>query len=288
MIVITGAAGFVGSVMVGYLNKLGIDDIICVDDMIFENQYKNLIGKQFYKLYSTSNQIVENKIDTVIHLGANSNTLEKDWSLIYKQNIESTRFWYDFCQKNKAKFIFSSSAAVYGNGSGPLNHYAFSKQLSENEIKDSVVLRLFNVYGPNEYHKSRMSSTICHWYQQYTKNNSINLFENSHMFRRDFIYVEDMAKIIYFFINNFFPGVYDAGTGVAKSFEELSVQFINNFKSSSKEYIKMPDDLKSQYQTYSCADITALKNAGFDVENFQNIEQGTENYCIFLKENLYY
>lgn len=287
MIVITGAAGFIGSVVVGYLNRQGIDDIICVDDMIKPDQFKNLIGKKFHKLYST-NDPVEEPVHTVIHLGANSDTLEKDWSSIYRSNVRSTRYWYDFCQKHDCKFVFASSAAVYGNGSGPMNQYAFSKILSEQEMSTGVVLRLFNVYGPNEFHKDRMASTVYHWHQQSIKGKSIKIFKNSENYKRDFIYVEDVAKITDHFIKNYQPGIYDVGTGISNSFDVLADIFCENFHGTEKIYIDMPPDLSAQYQTYSCANTENLIKTGFDISGLCDLRDGVGKYRTFLDHGTYY
>ena len=182
MIILTGAGGFIGSVMLKYLNKNKITDIILFDDLAQPDQYKNLIGAKFKTIYPHTIyekvNINPRDISAVIHLGANSNTLEKDWLSIYKTNVQSTRIWNEFCNSNNIPFIFASSAAVYGNGNGPLNHYAFSKQVSEQEI-NAVVLRFFNVYGPNEYHKGRMASTILHWFNEIDQNSTLKIFEGS-------------------------------------------------------------------------------------------------------------
>jgi len=287
--VLTGASGFIGSVILGYLNSQGINDVVLVDDLKYENQFKNLTGKKFSKLYSISD--AENKIknaDIVLHLGANANTLCKDWSEIYYSNIRSTRYWAEFCREKNSKMIFTSSAAVYGNGYGPLNHYSFSKFSSENELSDFCILRLFNVYGPNEYHKGRMASTIFHWYNQYQKDRKISLFSGSENFYRDFIYVEDVAKIVYFLMNNYNLGIYDTGTSQSKSFKCLADMFVREFSDCDLEYKNMPEDLIAQYQSFTQADVSNLKNAGFDTEQLIDIGQGTKKYLEYLKNNRYY
>lgn len=284
MIAITGAGGFIGSVILGYFNKLSIDDVYLFDDLPQEDQFKNLIGKKYRSLHSIEEHILDPKeFDCVIHFGANSSTLERDWSKIYQSNVVSTRRWHDLCEENNIKFIFASSAAVYGNGSGPLNHYAFSKMQSENEIRNGVILRLFNVYGPNEYHKGRMASTIYHWHHQ----PQIKLFKGSENFYRDFIYVEDVAKVVYHFYNNYQTGIYDLGTGNSVSFSKLA-DLVSEITGADKEEIVMPDDLKEQYQTYTGADLTYLKNSGFDISSFTSIESGVEKYFQYLNLKSYY
>lgn len=289
MIVLTGASGFIGSVILGYFNSQGIEDIVVFDDLSTEGQFKNLIGKRYISLHST-NEIFDNitDIDAVVHFGANSSTLEKDWSKIYQTNVLSTRTWNQICLEKDIPFIFASSAAVYGNGAGPLNQYAFSKSLSENEVTGAV-LRLFNVYGPNEYHKNRMSSTLHNWYHQIKKYGQLQIFENSHLYSRDFVWVEDVAKTVYHLIyNNYQPGIYDLGSGTATDFENLSDILIHTMNSGSKNYIKMPDDLSHQYQMYTTANNSSLAQIGIDVDSFVDIRTGIEKYLGFLAFDRYY
>jgi ADP-L-glycero-D-manno-heptose 6-epimerase len=279
MIALTGAGGFIGSVVLGYLNKQGITDVVLFDDLPNADQYKNLVGKQYISLHSSEEMFHSPEdVECVIHIGANSNTLERDWSTLYKTNVLSTRKWNQFCIRNDIPFIFTSSAAIYGNGNGPLNQYAFSKLTSETEI-EGAVLRLFNVYGPNEYHKGRMASTLYHWYQQ----EELMLFNDSINYIRDFIYVEDVAKVIYHFIQNYKTGIYDVGTGVGVSFDRVA-----DIIGKQKQYIEMPDDLKTQYQINTCANLTALTESGFNCDNLLSIEKGIDLYQSFLDTNTFY
>jgi ADP-L-glycero-D-manno-heptose 6-epimerase len=287
MIIITGAGGFIGSVVLGYLNSKGIENIILVDDLPFDGQYKNLIGKKYKKIYSTNDLTFNEDISAVIHIGANANTLEKNWIDLYNVNIKSTRFWNEFCLKKNIPFIFTSSAAIYGNGYGPLNQYAFSKYSVESEIT-GVILRLFNVYGPNEYHKGRMASTIYHWYHQLNKNNTIKIFEGSKDYFRDFIYVEDVAKIVVFFLKNYIPGIYDVGTGSAVSFDTISDTVLSINGAGKKELIPMPQDLESQYQKNTEANLEKLKLAGYDTASVVDTTEGIKQYFEFLNTNKYY
>lgn len=289
MIIITGAGGFIGSVVLGYLNKQGFKDIYIFDDLPESTQFKNLVGKQFHGIHSVReipNQ--PNGIECIIHIGAISSTLEKDWNKLYVNNVVSTREWYLFSLKHKIPFIFTSSAAVYGNGDGPLNQYAFSKQTVEGQLEEAVILRLFNVYGPNEYHKGRMASTIFHWWNQLTSTGKLKIFENSEKFKRDFVYVEDVAKVIYHFVKNHKKGIYDVGTGTSVSFETVANSCLKHDSGWSKEYIPMPDDLKAQYQANTCADLQPLKDAGFDVSQLRSVYQGVDDYVEYLKFNKFY
>ena len=291
MILLTGAGGFIGSVMLGYLNRKGITDVVLFDDLSNETQYRNLVGKQFKSIHphSTFEKTTFNSkdIDAVIHIGANSSTLERNWPSIYKTNVLSTRMWNAFCLEHVIPFIFTSSAAVYGNGNGPLNQYAFSKQASEQEIT-GVVLRLFNVYGPNEYHKGRMASTILHWYNQIQTDRKINIFENSNNYRRDFIWVEDVVSTIYHFVENYKPDVYDLGTGVSVDFDSIANIVINECGQGEKSMIVMPNDLKAQYQLDTKADTSKLELAGVSTDLFYEPQQGIREYCKYLKTSRFY
>lgn len=288
MIALTGAGGFIGSVILGYLNKQGITDVYLFDDLPTGDQYKNLIGKKYYGLYSTKEYVLDPKdFDAVIHFGANSSTLERDWASIYETNVASTRRWHNLCAETDTKFIFASSAAIYGNGNGPLNHYAFSKLASEQDIINGVVLRLFNVYGPNEYHKGRMASTPFHWYNQLAETKQLKIFENSDQYLRDFIYVEDVARTVYHFLNNYQEGVYDLGTGDATSFSHVAEQCLIN-KAGDRVEIPMPADLRAQYQKSTCASTGYLESAGVDVKGFVNVEEGIKEYFNYLQSNQTY
>lgn len=291
MILLTGAGGFIGSVMLGYLNKQDISDVVLFDDLSNETQYRNLVGKQFKSIHphSTFEKTTFNPkdIQAVIHIGANSDTLECNWSSIYKTNVLSTRMWNAFCSEHAIPFIFTSSAAVYGNGNGPLNQYAFSKQISENEIH-AVTLRLFNVYGPNEYHKGRMASTIMHWHDKIKHGADIPLFAGSDEYRRDFVYVEDVARIIYHFIENYKPGVYDVGTSTAVSFATLANELIKQMGKGNFRQVGMPADLESQYQTFTQADTANLEQSGFDTKSLIPYTEGVRAYITYLDKKLYY
>ena len=284
-IALTGAGGFIGSVVLGYLNKQGIDDILIFDDLPHPEQFKNLVNKKFKVLFGSDDWGVP--VDCVIHIGANSNTLDTEWKDYYKSNVISTREWHDWCKMKNIPFIFTSSAGVYGHGNGPVSQYAFSKAVSEGEIDSGVVLRLFNVYGPNEYHKGRMASTPFHWYNQVTETGKLKIFENSVEYYRDFIYVEDVARVIWHFVQNYKPGIYDVGTGCATNFETVASYLLDNVK-GKKKYIPMPEDLYKQYQMWTRADTGALTLAGVDITQFKTVKQGIAEYVDYLKTHRYY
>jgi ADP-L-glycero-D-manno-heptose 6-epimerase len=293
MIIVTGAGGFIGSAMVGHLNALGRKDIIAIDDLPHPDQFKNLIGKSCSILSTAELEVIttfkQGEIDAIIHIGAISNTLEKDWSSLYKHNILSSRHWASIANMWKIPMVFTSTAAITGNGNGPLNQYAFSKQLSELEIMNrAACLRLFNVYGPNEYHKGRMASTILHWHNQVQETGSIKIFKDSDQYYRDFIYVEDVCRAIWHMVENFKPGVYDCGTGRSESFERVARELEKQFEQDIYfDYIDMPADLKNQYQMDTRADTKALTDVGFDVTLCRTVAEGIEDYVPYLKNSTY-
>ena len=261
MIIVTGAAGFIGSAVVWQLNQLGIDDILISDKLKMEEKWCNISKTSYYDwidrdelfdfLYKTNI-----KIEAIIHMGACSATTEKDADFLMKNNYEYTKKLWNYCTEKQIKFIYASSAATYGDGEKgyddnisleehenlrPLNKYGYSKKIfdvwalkQEKTPKIWAGLKFFNVYGPNEYHKGRMASMIFHAYNQYNETGDVKLFK-SHKdgYRdgeqlRDFVYIKDVTKVIVFMlgINNentvMKNGIYNLGTGKARSFYDLA------------------------------------------------------------------
>jgi ADP-L-glycero-D-manno-heptose 6-epimerase len=222
VIVVTGAQGFIGSTMVSHLNSMGIDSIIGVDDLSIDTN--NLRGCKLNRLHpisvSEADILPSGDIEAVFHFGAISNTLERDVAKMHHYNTLYTQVLNKVCKQRCIPLIFSSTAAIYGNGSGTLNLYAQSKLESENEISDhAVCLRLFNVYGQRESHKGRMASVAFKWLQELRETNTIRIFENSNQYMRDFVFVDDVCKTAYTLLSMYKPGVYDLGSGVSRSFE---------------------------------------------------------------------
>jgi ADP-L-glycero-D-manno-heptose 6-epimerase len=286
MIVLTGAGGFIGSYVLGYLNRQGRDDIIIYDDVRSEAQQKNIEGKRFFELKASRDPLPDSA-EAVIHLGANSNTLATDWTSITETNVDSTRRWYQWSQQQGIPMIYASSAAILGNGEGPLNQYAFSKQINEQECRSAAVLRLYNVYGPNEYHKGRMASTILHWFYQLKETGQVKIFEHSDQYLRDFVYVDDVARVIDHLTKDHHTGIFPLGTGQAVSFDTVADVMID-LLGGEKQYIPMPDDLRKQYQTLTCADTTKLRDIGVDVDSFKDIREGIAAYVEYLAESKIY
>lgn len=286
MIVLTGGAGFIGSVILGYLNKQGIENVIVCDRISNAVQMKYLSDKKFYKFVDIDEEITD-KIDFIIHFGANSSTLETDWDSVYKSNVLSTRIWNQRALRDQIPMIFASSAAITGNGNGPENLYAFSKLVSEKELTNAAIFRLFNVYGPNEYHKGRMASTIHHWFDQVTAAGKLKIFRNSHEYHRDFIWVEDVAETVFKTLTGFRAGSYDLGTNRSVSFETLADLLLQRVK-GEKEYIDMPEDLCLQYQRHTRAKPVKIRRLGVDPDQFKNIEQGLDLYIEYLASKKIY
>lgn len=281
MIIVTGAAGFIGSRMVNFLNNKGITDVLAIDrsTQLLSTDYlndttciKSIVGSKSHADY---------KITAVIHIGAISDTLEKDWIQFNRFNVLSTLYWRDFCKLRGIPFVWASSSAVYGNGAGPLNQYATSKLLSEQQcVNECVALRFFNVYGAHEYHKGRMASVIYNWYCQYNNTNTIKVFENSNLYHRDLIYVDDVCNIIWYMVENYKPGIYDVGTGTAENMEKIASSVLSTLGATDSSIIKipMPHDLTTQYQRYTCANLEPLQNTGFDISTIRPLSVGIKDY----------
>lgn len=317
MIIVTGGAGFIGSNLVYGLNLRGVFDIIIVDNLKNSIKQRNLNALKFLdfvdKRYFIENLSKFKKAEVIFHQGACSNTMETDGYYMINNNYEYSKTILHHCITNNIRLIYASSASVYGNGlhgfsekpesEYPLNIYAFSKYLFDNYVRmyfergklcyksfkkkstQIVGLRYFNVYGPQENHKNTMASTIFHFYNQIIKENKMKLFEGSENFLRDFVYVDDIVKInLFFYEKEDLNGIFNCGTGKAESFLKIA-KILQNFNTNSDiEYIPFPDQLKGKYQTYTCADLTLLRNSGY-IGDFTSLEEGIKKYYYYLKEN---
>lgn len=282
MILITGSSGFIGSRMLLYLNSMGIEDIILCDFQERSYRYNN--KAKYFKSYDVlDGDLFNQEITSVFHFGAISDTLETNIDLIQKYNIDFTKKLSDFCRTKKLPLFFASTAAIYGNGSGPLNLYAMSKLVSEKDISDhAVCFRLFNVYGPNEYHKRDMASVMFKWFNQLKDGERLHIFENSHTYNRDFIYVDDVCRAFFNAYRNPIPGVYDLGSGIQSSFDDVADKCIAAFGSGSKIEIAMPEKLKKQYQTNTMADIGKAVDNGW-IDTTETLASGINHYYEKLK-----
>ena len=325
MILITGAAGFIGSAFVWQLNEEGIKDVILVDKLRHEDKWKNIAKREYYDWVDRDElfdwlKVEENakKIDVIVHMGAISATTETDGDLLMKNNYEFSKKLWDFATERKIQYIYASSAATYGMGedgyednidlSGhqklrPLNKYGYSKKifdvwaLKQKETpKQWVGLKFFNVYGPQEYHKGRMASMVFHSYKQAKENGQVKLFK-SHKegYRdgeqlRDFVYIKDVVSVMSWLVKNQnVSGVYNLGTGKARSFYDLSKNtLISAGKEPIIEFVDMPEDLRGKYQYFTEANMDKLKKAGYSKE-FYSLEDGVKDYVenYLAKEDSY-
>ena len=321
VILVTGAAGFIGSCMVGYLNRKGYHNIIIVDEFDDENKNPNYEDKKIIARVDRNELFVwlndhPMKIDFVFHLGARTDTTEFDYAVLEKLNVDFSKKIWSYCAEKNIPLVYASSAATYGDGElgykddhdlpyklNPLNPYGRSKNEFDkwilNEKKQPPFwagLKFFNVYGPNEYHKERMASVIFHSFNQIKSTGKVKLFR-SHKpeFKngeqlRDFVYVKDVVDICYWLMNEKpASGLYNLGTGKARTFKDLVTAI---FKSLDKEpvieFIDTPLDIRDKYQYFTEADMTKLRDAGYK-EDFYSLEEGVETYVKnFLIEKKHY
>ena len=342
-IVVTGAAGFIGSCMVSFLNNEGYNNLILVDDFSQKSKDINLKGKKFLQkiereLFFEWLQNQKPKIEFVYHIGARTDTTEFDYSIHEHLNVEYSKKMWMYCGENNIPLVYASSAATYGAGElgykddekvienlKPLNPYGVSKnefdkwvlrQAQDDKLRQAqddsptelklppawAGLKFFNVYGPNEYHKARMASVIFHSYNQIIKNGFVKLFK-SHKSEfkdgeqlRDFIYVKDVLKICFWFLDcwqkdykSFISGIYNVGTGKARSFNDLvKATFFAMDLNPEIQYIDMPEDIRNTYQYYTQAEMQKIKTAGYNEKMF-SLEEGVDNYIRnYLSKNEYY
>ena len=317
-ILITGAAGFIGSCLVSFLNEKGLTDLILVDDFNIPAKTRNLDGKKITAKIDRTiflNDIKRHKIDFVFHIGARTDTTEFDVRIFDELNIHYSQILWNYCTNNDIPFLYASSAATYGNGEYgfddqmdtslllPLNPYGQSKQdfdvwalAQKNKPPFWVGLKFFNVFGPNEYHKGRMASVVLHAFNQIAQNNRLNLFKSHHPDYtdggqiRDFIYVKDLVEIMWFWYKKQSQsGIYNAGTGVARTFNDLASAI---FKALNKEriinYIPTPDDIRDKYQYFTEAKMQKTRDAGYD-HAFYSLENAVEDYVKrYLEKNKTY
>lgn len=287
VIVVTGAAGFIGSGIVRYLNDQGTDQLLLVDDLKKGEKWKNLVGKTFQDLISKHalfDWLKEHmqEVDAILHLGACSDTMESDGDYLLENNFHYTRKLAEMALLHDKRFIYASSAATYGDGSfgfndsegdleelRPLNLYGWSKQLfdlwakREGVLKKIVGLKYFNIFGPNEIHKGRMASLIYKAFPKVQNEGIIHLFKsNDSRFndgeqQRDFLYVKDAVRMTCGFLQSQIGGIFNIGQGTTTTWKQLSsALFAALRKPEQIAYIDMPPSLHGKYQNYTCADMT--------------------------------
>lgn len=314
MIIVTGGAGFIGSNIVKTLNQQGETDIIVVDNLKNGVKFKNIadceisdyLDKDDFIERIDSNKSFAKKVDAIFHEGACSSTTEWDGNFMMKNNYEYSKSLLHYCLNNKIQYLYASSASVYGSGSvfkesreyeEPLNVYGYSKFLFDQYVrrhakdaKSQVVgFRYFNVYGPREQHKGTMSSVAFHHSNQIQETGKVKLFEGYDGYgngeqSRDFVYVGDAVAVNLWFMQN--PdksGIFNLGTGRSQPFNDVAKAVINFHQKGEIEYIPFPDHLKGRYQSFTEADISALREAGYTAP-FKSVEEGVTEYLNWLQD----
>lgn len=324
-IILTGAAGFIGSCMLQWLNENGFENIIIVDDFGVEEKRRNWENKKYsdaverYNLFDWLQQHTPD-VSFVIHLGARTDTTEFDYAVHETLNVQYSKDVWNYCTQNNIPLIYASSAATYGSGElgyddnhevveklQPLNPYGISKnEFDKWALKETTHppfwagLKFFNVYGPNEYHKARMASVIFHSFNQIQKDGVVKLFKSHRPdFKdgeqlRDFIYVKDVVKVIGWMLltvdgqrSTVDSGLYNLGTGKARTFIDLvNATFAGLDKEPNIVFTDMPLDIRDKYQYFTEANMQKLHNAGYS-ELFYSLEDGVNDYVRnYLSKNI--
>lgn len=318
LIVITGAAGFIGSGVVRHLNDLGMNNILIVDHLGNTEKWKNLVGKQIFDIIDKKDLFdwLKGKADMVeafIHLGACSSTVETDASYLLENNYRYSVKLAEYALEHQKRFIYASSAATYGDGSlgfvddqtalnnlKPLNMYGLSKHLfdlwleRQDALKNVVGLKFFNVFGPNEYHKGRMASMIMNALPVIQKEGQIRLFKSSDPVhfgdgdqKRDFIYTKDAVRMICAFLENDAMGIYNIGSGIATTWNEIARAIFKAVNIPENiQYIDMPHDLIGKYQNYTCADMKKTKSVLGPIADCMPIEKSVQDYVSYLSKGI--
>lgn len=314
--VLTGGAGFIGSCLLRVLNNSGRTDILVVDNIKNRAKRNHLSGKIFREYIHKDRFLAElptrKGISHILHMGACSDTREKDWDYLYANNVLYSQALWRYCTAHKIPFFYASSAAVYGNGAAgfseqndpallqPLNPYARSKLVFDRWVAAQTVcppqwvgLRFFNVYGPNESAKGAMASMIYHGFCQAQREGRIQLFRSGRQSpadgeqARDFVYVKDICRVVQFFLSRpEHSGLYNVGTGSARSFRTLAETVFQALgRAPCIAYIDFPASLRGAYQYHTQADLHRLRAAGYR-EPFWSLEDGVRDYIAqYLLQN---
>jgi ADP-L-glycero-D-manno-heptose 6-epimerase len=321
-LIVTGAAGFIGSNLVRALNARGERDIIAVDNLSRAEKVANLRDLEITDFVDKRDFLrrleaggYDGKAAAILHQGACSDTMESDGRYMMENNYEYSMALLRWCRAGSVRLIYASSASVYGAGrefrearehEAPLNVYGYSKFLFDQVVRRELPrmnlqlagFRYFNVYGPREAHKGRMASVAFHFFDQYVANGRVRLFEGSDGYapgeqRRDFISVDDVVQVNLFFLDNpRVSGIFNVGTGRAQSFNDVAVATVNAVRghrgekalsleemkrAGAIEYIPFPPQLVGKYQSYTQADMSALRAAGYG-EPFLAVDEGVGRY----------
>ena len=310
MIIVTGGAGFIGSNIVMGLNAKGINDILVVDDLTDGAKFKNLVDAKIAD-YMDKDQFLAKveaggfdgmAIDGLFHEGACSSTTEWDGKFMMQNNYEYSKTLFHFCQAQSIPFIYASSASVYGGGSvfkedlsneAPLNVYGYSKFLFDQYVRAQTLtsqvigLRYFNVYGPREQHKGSMASVAFHLNNQVLEKGEIKLFAGCDGYGdgeqvRDFVYVDDVVAVNLWFLDNpAVSGIFNLGTGRSQPFNDVAKAVLDYHQRGELSYIPFPDHLVGHYQSFTEADLVALREAGCE-HTFKSVDEGVNAYMKWL------
>jgi len=322
VIIVTGAAGFIGSCVVAECNARGIEDILVVDhyDGPDDLKKRNLENKKYVQycdkadfLNLVKTRQFAHSIECVIHMGACSSTTLNDEQYFQENNFEYTKTLAQWALEHNIRFIYASSAATYGDGSAgykdddattrkcrPLNLYGWSKQnfdlwAMDNNVLDKIVgLKFFNVFGPNENHKGDMRSVVAKSYAQVVEEGKMRLFKSAHPDygdgeqKRDFIYVKDAVDMVMFFVDHpNINGLFNVGTGKAQTWNELAeALFAAVGQKPNIEYFEMPDVLKERYQYFTQAEMSKIRKAGYTKE-CAPLKKAVADYATYLKSGTY-
>ena len=320
MIVITGAAGFIGSVIAGKLNEDGFENLVFVDDFNRPEKHANYSSKRHQlkedrALFEQWLELNHDKIKFIIHVGARTDTTEFDYRVFDNLNLNYSKMIWEKCTRFQIPMIYASSAATYGLGEHgyiddhsiipllkPLNPYGESKNEFDKWVLQQKAtppfwagFKFFNVYGPNEYHKGRMASVIFHSEKQIRETGKVKLFRSHRpdfedgKQLRDFVYVKDVAKVIIWFMKNQpKSGIYNLGTGKARSFYDLATA---TFKAMNLEpnieFMDTPADIRDKYQYFTEANMDKLRSVGYD-NPFTSLEDGIQDYVKTYLLNKFY
>jgi len=311
VLIVTGGAGFIGSNIVRGLNAAGRDDIVVVDDLTDGRKFFNLVDCSIADYWDKTTLFdrlpaLARPPEAVLHQGACAVTTEWDGRYMLDENYRYSVDLLEYCQAGRVPLIYASSAAVYGASTAfreddpalerPLNVYGYSKLLFDRHVRRTVTadspqvvgLRYFNVYGPREAHKGPMASVVWHLTRQFDETGEMRLFEGSHGYgdgeqRRDFIHVDDVVSVVLWFLQHREQsGIFNLGTGASASFNDLARAVIDYRGGGRIRYVPFPDTLESSYQSFTEADIGALRRAGYDGE-FAPVGTGVARYLDTLR-----
>lgn len=323
MHIVTGGAGFIGSVMVWKLNQVGIDDIWIVDRLQKDSKWKNLRGLKFSEIISPDDFLASllehghlpENTEAIVHMGACSSTTEQDAEYLLNNNYRFSQSIAKAALDQDIRLLVASSAATYGDGKygyddgednlyrlRPLNMYGYSKLLFDQwaarsgALRKLASLRFFNVYGPNEYHKASMASMVFKAFNRVMDEGKLGLFRSHHPNykdgeqQRDFVYVKDIVDAMWWLLTK--PevnGIFNLGTGVEETWNNLAkVVFAATGKPVNIEYIGMPANIRKQYQYHTKANITRLRDAGYE-GTFHPVADGVQDYIVnhLMKDDTY-